>query len=432
MNWRAASAAQPESLRSPPSPAFSDAGERDEQRRSDTIKWMKNMAWLRNKNQVNERSGTNVTPLVPGTQENSPAPAPVASANKTSPSSFVVPVTAIMVALSAVVGAGANWDWWVASQSVQTTDDAAVYADISSISTRVSGTVDGISVRDYARVKAGDLLFSIDRKPFEVALRVANARLEAARAQLEDNDTQRTFQLTQIEIAEAERQASVADEIQTSKELERQTRLGLDGRASSVQTLEKATAAHERALANSKMADATVVAQRVKLDVIAKQREVLKANVDTAVADVAARELELGYADVRAPVEGVVAKRNVQLGNYVATGTSLVSIVPLPKVYILANYKENQLTLVREGQPVDISVDLLPGESLHGTVSKISPASGSTFALLPPDNATGNFTKVAQRLTVRIELDPDQPNFDRLRPGMSVITRITTKAEPHV
>ncbi|OWV98904.1 multidrug resistance efflux pump [Rhizobium sp. R72] len=392
------------------------------------------MDWLRNKNQADERSLANVTALVPASPENAPAPAPspVTSPNRTSPSSFVVPVTAIVIALCAVIGAGANWDWWVASRAVQTTDDAAVYADVSSVSARVGGTVEAISVGDYARVKAGDLLFSIDRKPFEVALRAAKARLEAARAQLEDNDTQRTFQLTQIDVAVAEQQASAADEIQASKELERQTRLGLDGRASSVQTLEKATAAHERALANSKMTDATVLAQRVKLDVIAKQRNVLKANLDTAAADVAARELDLDYADVRAPVDGVVAKRNVQLGNYVATGTSLISIVPLPRIYILANYKENQLALVREGQRVDISVDLLPGERLHGTVSNISPATGSTFALLPPDNATGNFTKVAQRLTVRIELDPDQSNFDRLRPGMSVITRITTKAEHHV
>ncbi|WP_246737779.1 HlyD family secretion protein [Rhizobium grahamii] len=426
---RAAFPREPESPRGSTSPLFSRR--RSGVMESDLVftKWTKKMAWLRNKNQVSEQSGNNVTAL-PGAHESHQQAAP--SPKRVSPSSFIVPAAAITVALSAVVGAGANWDWWVSSRPVQTTDDAAVYADVSSISARVGGTVDGISVRDYDHVKAGDLLFSIDRKPFEVALRAAKARLEAARAQLEDNDTQRTFQLTQIDVAAAQQQASAADEIQASKELERQTRLGLDGRASSLQTLEKATAAHERALANSKMTDATVVAQRVKLDVIAKQRDVLKANVDTAAADVAARELDLGYADVRAPVDGIVAKRNVQLGNYVATGASLISIVPLPKVYVLANYKENQLALVREGQPVDISVDLLPGETLHGIVSRISPASGSTFALLPPDNASGNFTKVAQRLTVRIELDPAQPNFDRLRPGMSVITRIATKEDDHV
>jgi membrane fusion protein (multidrug efflux system) len=388
------------------------------------------MAWLRKKDQQNTESETHTTILTQGTRES--LPVVLVPANKTSPSAALVPVFAIAVALSAVAGAGANWDWWVASQAVQTTDDAAVFSDVSSVSTRVSGTVEAINVSDYEQVRAGDLLFSIDRKPFEVALQAARARLAAARAQLEDNDTQRAFQLTQIDIAIAQQQAATADEIQASKELERQTRLGLDGRVSSIQTLEKATAGRERAVANSKMAEATVVAQRVKLEVIAKQRDVLIANADTAAADVAARGLDLGYADVRAPVDGVVAKRNVQLGNFVATGTSMISIVPLPRVYILANYKENQLSLVREGQRVEVSVDLLPGKRLHGTVSRISPASGSTFALLPPDNATGNFTKVAQRLTVRIELDPDQPNFDRLRPGMSVTTRIATKAGNNV
>lgn len=388
------------------------------------------MAWLRKKNQQNMQSETNISVLTQSTRESPPAsPVP---ANKASPSAVLVPVFAIAVALSAVVSAGANWDWWVASQPVQTTDDAAVFSDVSSVSTRVSGTVEAINVSDYEQVKAGDLLFSIDRKPFEVALQAAKARLAAARAQLEDNDTQRAFQLTQIDIAIAQKQAATADEVQASKELERQTRLGLDGRASSIQTLEKATAGRERAVANSKMAEATVVAQRVKLEVIAKQRDVLIANADTAAADMAARELDRGYADIRAPVDGIVAKRNVQLGNFVATGTSMISIVPLPRVYILANYKENQLSLVREGQLVEVSVDLLPGKRLHGRVSRISPASGSTFALLPPDNATGNFTKVAQRLTVRIELDPDQPNFDRLRPGMSVTTRIATKAGNNV
>ncbi|WP_245486957.1 HlyD family secretion protein [Rhizobium ruizarguesonis] len=387
------------------------------------------MAWLRRKNYQSSLPENNVTPLVP-----SPTGAPQLAPSPPTPqtsSSLLVPASAIAIAIGAVVAAGANWDSWVANRSVQSTDDAAVFADVSSVSARISGTVEVVPIADYARVKAGDLLFSIDRKPYEVALRSAEAKLEAARAQLEDNATQRTFQFTQLDVAAAQQQASEADEVQADKELQRQTRLGLDGRASSVQNLEKATAAYERALASSKTAKATVAAQRVKLDVLSKQREVLEANVDLAAADVAARELDVGYANVRAPVDGVVARRNVQLGNYVSTGTNLISIVPLPHVYILANYKENQLSLVREGQPVDISVDLLPGAVFHGVVSRISPASGSTFALLPPDNATGNFTKVAQRLTVRIELDANQAHFDRLRPGMSVVTSITTKADRH-
>ncbi|TAV98409.1 HlyD family secretion protein [Rhizobium ruizarguesonis] len=393
------------------------------------MKRIETMAWLRRKNYQSSLPENNVTPLVPS-PTGAPQLAPSPPAPQTS-SSLLVPASAIAIAIGAVVAAGANWDSWVASRSVQSTDDAAVYADVSSVSARISGTVEVVPIADYARVRAGDLLFSIDRKPYEVALRSAEAKLEAARAQLEDNATQRTFQFTQIDVAAAQQQASEADEVQADKELQRQTRLGLDGRASSVQNLEKATAAYERALASSKTAKATVAAQRVKLDVLSKQREVLEANVDLAAADVAARELDVGYANVRAPVDGVVARRNVQLGNYVSTGTNLISIVPLPHVYILANYKENQLSLVREGQPVDISVDLLPGAVFHGVVSRISPASGSTFALLPPDNATGNFTKVAQRLTVRIELDASQAHFDSLRPGMSVITSITTKADRH-
>jgi membrane fusion protein (multidrug efflux system) len=386
------------------------------------------MAWSKKRNQ-SLAPENNVTALVPDAGGAEASAAPVAAVRNRS--SLIVPSSAIIIALGAVVAAGANWDSWVAARSVQSTDDAAVFADVSSVSARIGGTVELVPVADYTRVKTGDLLFSIDRKPYEVALRSAEAKLEAARAQLEDNSTQRTFQFTQIDVAAAQREASEADKVQAEKELRRQTRLGLDGRASSVQNLEQATAAFERATANSKTAKANVDAQQVKLEVLAKQREVLQANVDLAEADVAARRLDVGYTTVRAPIDGIVARRNVQLGNYVSVGTSLISIVPLPHVYVLANYKENQLSRVREGQSVEVTADLLPGETFHGAVSKISPASGSTFALLPPDNATGNFTKVAQRLTVRVELDAKQPHFERLRPGMSVITKIDTEAEGH-
>ncbi|MFP3546934.1 HlyD family secretion protein [Rhizobium sp. SIMBA_035] len=381
-----------------------------------------NMALSRNEAQADKQCTEpgNVKPLISGSREGGVKTA-------SSIRSLIVPGTAIVIALTAIVAAGANWDSWIANQSIQSTDDAAVFADVSAISSRAEGTIEGISVRDYARVEAGDLLFSIDRAPYEVALRSSRAKLAAAKAQLQNDDSQRAFQLAQIDVAVAKQQASAADEVETGKELERQLKLASDGRASSVQTLERATAARDRALADAKMNVATVNAQRAQLDVLARQREALKAGVDFAAADVAARELELSYTEIRAPFDGVVAKRNVQLGSYVAAGTNLISIVPLPKVYVLANYKENQLARVQEGQHVDISVDMLPGEKLLGTVSKISPASGSTFALLPADNASGNFTKVAQRLTVRIEFDPDQANFDRLRPGMSVVTRIATR-----
>jgi membrane fusion protein (multidrug efflux system) len=384
------------------------------------MKWMKKMAWLNNTKQLTDRSAslTNVTALAPSTEQSETLPSRVKS--------LLIPASAILIAISAVVGATSNWDWLIANQSVQSTNDAAVYADMSTVSARVSGTVEAISVADYTKVKSGELLFLIDRAPYEVAVRSSKAKLEAARAQLQNNASQRAFQLAQIDVAIAQELATTADEVQTRKELERQARLAGDG-TSSVQNLEKATAAHDRALANLKMNKATVVAQRAQVDVLAKLRDGESANVDTAEAELAAAELELSHSYVRAPFDGVVAKRNVQLGMYVTAGTNMISIVPLPHVYVLANFKENQLANVREGQSVDVSVDTFPGESLRGTVSKIAPASGSTFALLPADNASGNFTKVAQRLSVRVELDPSQPTFERLRPGMSVVTRIVTR-----
>jgi len=379
------------------------------------------MAWMKRKRSPTEKAAdlANVTPLTPTSHESAIAPVHAKP--------ILVPASAILIALLAVVGAGSNWDSWIANRSVQSTDDAAVFADVSNISARVSGTVEAVSVGDYTKVKAGDVLFTIDRAPYEVAARSSRAKLEAARAQLDNNASQRAFQLAQIDVAVAQRQASTADEVQTRKELDRQVRLANDAGASSLQNLEKATAAHERALANSKMNEATVDAQRAQLDVLAKQRDALSANVDTSEAELAATELELSYTHVLAPYDGVVARRNVQLGTFVTAGTSMISIVPLPDIYVLANYKENQLANVHEGEQVDISVDTFPARSFRGTVSRIAPASGSTFAVLPADNASGNFTKVAQRLSVRVELDPAQADFERLRPGMSVVTRIATR-----
>jgi membrane fusion protein (multidrug efflux system) len=152
------------------------------------------------------------------------------------------------------------------------------------------------------------------------------------------------------------------------------------------------------------------------------------ADLDAAKATLAAARLKLGYTRVVAPFDGVVGERQVQPNDYVNIGSSLINVVPLPDVYVIANYKETQLTRVRPGQPVDITVDSLPGERLHGRVERVAPASGSQFALLPPDNATGNFTKVVQRIPVRIQFDKGQPTLERLLPGMSVVTRIHTDA----
>ncbi len=169
-----------------------------------------------------------------------------------------------------------------------------------------------------------------------------------------------------------------------------------------------------------------IAAQRHQLDVLSGTKKERAADIAAAKATLAAARLKLGYTGITAPFDGVVGERQVQPGDYVNIGSDLINVVPLPNVYVMANYKETQLTRVKPGQPVDITVDSFPNEKLHGRVERISPASGSQFALLPPDNATGNFTKVVQRIPVRIRLDNSQRLLERLLPGMSVVTNINT------
>jgi membrane fusion protein (multidrug efflux system) len=169
-----------------------------------------------------------------------------------------------------------------------------------------------------------------------------------------------------------------------------------------------------------------IAAQRHQLEVLSGTKRQRAADLQGAKATLAAARLKLGYTKITAPFDGVVGERQVQPGDYVNIGTNLINVVPLPNVYVIANYKETQLTNVRPGQGVDVTVDSFPDQTLHGQVERVSPASGSQFALLPPDNATGNFTKVVQRIPVRIALDPGQKLLERLLPGMSAETRIHT------
>ena len=194
------------------------------------------------------------------------------------------------------------------------------------------------------------------------------------------------------------------------------------------QKLEQATAGYARAQADVQANRALIAAQRHQLEVLSGTKKQRAADLEGAKATRAAARLRLGYTRITAPFDGVVGEREVQPGDYVNIGSNLINVVPLPDVYVIANYKETQLTRVKPGQPVDVTVDSFPNETLLGRVERIAPASGSQFALLPPDNATGNFTKVVQRIPVRIALNKSQPLLERLLPGMSVVTRIHTDA----
>ncbi|WP_084437551.1 HlyD family secretion protein [Niveispirillum irakense] len=339
---------------------------------------------------------------------------------------LAVPLFAVASVLALVLVATDRWEGWVGASDIQVTDNATIRADISRLGARVSGAVRHVAVADYQKVKAGDLLLEIDPAEYQAAVDQAAASVASARAALDNLANQMDQQRAAIAQADAKRLAAQAGNRQTRLEEERQADLLKRGLAGTRQKLEQASADHDKASAEGQAATAALGAAHSQLDVLKGQEAQLAASLRAAEAALEAARLRLSYTRITAPVDGVVGERLVHEGDYVAVGASLIAVVPLPQVHVTANYKETQLTRVVPGQKVDIRVDMFPGQEIHGHVARMAPASGSTFALLPPDNATGNFTKVVQRIPVRIELEPGQPLLDRLRPGMSVETRIHT------
>jgi membrane fusion protein, multidrug efflux system len=338
---------------------------------------------------------------------------------------LAAPLVAVAAVLIFIAVATLRWDAWVGAATVQTTDDAYVRAELSRLSSRVAGEVLTVAVKDFQRVKTGDLLIQIDPADYEAQVAQAEAGVAGAKAALDNLANQVELQYATIAQAEAQRVSALAIETESREEQVRQQSLE-QTEAGTRQKLEQAVAAYAKAQADVKASGAIIAAQRHQLEVLGGTKQQRAADVLGAQATLAEAKLRLGYTRIVAPFDGVVGERQVQPGDYVNIGSSLINVVPLPKVYLIANYKETQLTRVKPGQAVDIVVDTFSSETLHGRVERISPASGSQFALLPPDNATGNFTKVVQRIPVRIALDSGQPLLERLLPGMSATTRIHT------
>jgi membrane fusion protein (multidrug efflux system) len=357
----------------------------------------------------------------------SPAPAasPVSSAATGSWRRLVIPLFAVLAAIGFIVLATLRWDGWVGSAVIQTTNDAYVKADLTQLSSRVAGEVLTVAVNDFQRVKAGDLLVQIDPADYEAQVAQAEAGVVGAQAALDNLANQIELQYATIAQAEAQQASALAQDVEARQEQERQQTL-TQTESGTRQRLEQATAAYASSQANVRASRALIAAQRHQLEVLSGTRQQRAADLQGAKAVLAAAKLKLGYTRITAPFDGVVGQRQVQPGDYVNIGSNLIAVVPLPNVYVIANYKETQLTHVRPGQPVEVTVDTFSGERLRGRVARVAPASGSQFALLPPDNATGNFTKVVQRVPVRIEFDKGEPLLDRLLPGMSVVTRIHT------
>jgi len=358
----------------------------------------------------------------------SSAGAAAAAASPSAPrTSFVrigIPVLATLAALAFVALATLRWDQWVGSATIQTTNDAYVRAELTRLSSRVAGEVTKVAVNDFQRVKAGDLLVQIDPADYEAQVAQAGASVAAAQAALDNLGNQVELQYATIAQAEAAQVSATAMDTEARQEQDRQQSLE-HTESGTRQRLEQAEAAYAKAEADVRASRAVIAAQRHQLEVLQGTKKQRAADLEGARAALRAAELRLGYTRIVAPFDGVVSERQVQVGDYVNIGTNLINVVPLPNVYVIANYKETQLTHVRPGQTVVITIDSFPDETWRGRVERIAPASGSQFALLPPDNATGNFTKVVQRVPLRIVFDKGQ-SLDRLLPGMSVITRIDT------
>ena len=376
---------------------------------------------------------TTITSLSPSepARPSQPSQAPAAPAAGTPAATaslrrFAIPLIAIALVSGGVAIVTIDWNRWVAGAARQSTDDAVVSADVSTLSAQISGIVQTTPVTDYQTVAKGQLLAEIDPREYDAAVAVSKANLAAATASLDNLANQIELQKAVVQVAEAQNASAQAQQTQTEQEFHRQTSLG---GATSQQLLQQAQAAYLQAQASVKSTAASIEQQKAQLNVLNGQSPLLQAQVNAAEASLDTALIHQGYARIYAPFDGVIGRRLVHEGDFVTAGTSLVSEVPLPSVYITANFKETQLSRITPGRTADITVDTFPGQRLHGKVFGLSPASGSIFALLPPDNATGNYTKVVQRIPVKIVFDPGQPLVDRLKPGMSAVVTIDTKPD---
>ena len=329
-----------------------------------------------------------------------------------------------------VVVVAREWDWWVGSAVRQATDDAYLQADLTPLAAKVPGYVRQVPVQDFQKVKAGDLLVGIVDDDYRAQLDQAQANVATAQAAIENIEQQKLLQQAMIKQAEATIHASEADLTRYHLEALRQKTLLTQGLAGTRQITEQAVDNEKRTQATLDLNRAQLEQQRQQINVLDSQGKQAQA---TLKAQQAARDLaaiNLGYTRITAPVDGMVGQRQVRSGQYVSVGTQVISVVPLPNVWVIANYKETQMTRIRAGQLARVTVDAFPGTVLRGHVDSWSPASGAQFSLLPPDNATGNFTKVVQRIPVKIVLEPDPRLAELLRPGMSVIATIDTASTP--
>ena len=365
---------------------------------------------------------------------------------------YLTPIFVVLLALAILITITRNWNAWEGGKAEQVTDDAYVRGDVTPLSTKVAGIVRTVQVADFQQVHKGDLIVELQDDDYRAQVDQANAAVEAARAAIENNRRQRQLQdvriakalagidqaKAQIAAAEAGKEAAQAQLVRARSERTRQEGLYRTHSATQ-QKLEAAVADEEQLSAQFASRDADLnqartmllsnelaaEAERRSKTVLESQEMQLQADLRARQANLAAALVNLGYTKIYAPGDGTVGERQVRPGQLVSPGSQAISFVSGTK-WVQANYRETQLTNVKVGDPAEVRIDQYPGQVFRGKVLEIAPASGSQFALLPPDNATGNFTKVVQRVPVKIALD-DATLPAKLRPGLSVIAIVRTK-----
>jgi membrane fusion protein (multidrug efflux system) len=335
-----------------------------------------------------------------------------------------------IVAATILVIVTTRWNRWQGAAGWQSTDDAFLQSDLTPVAAKVPGYLTQIPVQDFERVHAGQLIAQVYDNDYRATVAQAEAQLASATAQAGALKAQSVLQTANVAAAKAVVASTGAALDQNGRDLARQKKL-LETGSSSTEASEKLQTGRAQISAQLAQNRAQADAAQRQLGVIAAQQAQAEAAIAAAHAAVDLARINLGYTRIVAPQDGVIGQRQVKPGQYVGVGTQITSLTPLPNVWVIANYKETQLTHMAVGEKAEVRIDAYPGHVLKGHVIAFAPGSGAQFALLPPDNATGNFTKVVQRVAVKIVIDDAAGLVDRLRPGLSVVARVDAEADDH-
>jgi len=325
-------------------------------------------------------------------------------------------------------GAWASHDWWTVGRYVETTDDAYVGGNVTAIAPHVSGFVAQILAADNERVRSGQVLVRLDPRDFQTALDHAAAVVAARTTEVEGLRARYTLQQSTIRQYEADRVAKAARATFTAQDAERYRNLAQTSAVSRQEAQQSSTLDQEARAAVSSSA-AGLEAARQQLKVVEAQIAAARAAEAQARSDLQTARLDLGYTEIRAPIDGYVSNRAAQVGAYVKQGAYLVSVIPAAGLWVDANFKEDQLARIRPGQTATVRTDVLPHQPFHGRVLSVAHGTGAVFSVIPPENATGNFTKIVQRVPVRIAVDPQDAGLEVLRPGLSITASVDTRSD---